>query len=70
MVICFFSQKLVLTKRGRLVRVICQLDVMHNWLSKVPQKSLDEFYFILFYFVQACLQLSERHKMAPLAFPG
>jgi hypothetical protein len=30
-----FIAKFVLTKRGRLLRVICQLDVMHNWLNKL-----------------------------------
>jgi hypothetical protein len=37
-----FFVKFVLTDRGRLLRVICQLDVVHNWRRKLTQKSLDE----------------------------
>jgi hypothetical protein len=37
-----FFAKFVLIGRGRLLRVICQLDVVHNWPKKLTQKSLDE----------------------------
>jgi hypothetical protein len=30
------------------LRVICQLDVVHNWPSKMPQKVLDDKLFFFF----------------------
>jgi hypothetical protein len=41
MVIRIFA-KFIFTERKRLARVIFQLDVMHNWPQKLPQKSMDE----------------------------
>jgi hypothetical protein len=38
MVIIFFA-KLILTERRRHPKVIFQLDVVHNWPTKLPQKS-------------------------------
>jgi hypothetical protein len=38
----FFFAKLVLTQRERPPMVIFQLDVVHNWPNKMPQKSMDE----------------------------
>jgi hypothetical protein len=42
-----FNAEFVLSKRGRLLRVICQLYVVRNWPSK-PQKCWMK---ILFYFL-------------------
>jgi hypothetical protein len=65
MVICFIAKN-VLIERGKLLKVICQLDVKHNWLSKLPKKSLDK--KLLLFSIQGGLQSSKLHKMAPLLF--
>jgi hypothetical protein len=41
MIIHFFA-KFNLTEKERLFMVIFQLDVVHNWLNKLAQKSMDE----------------------------
>jgi hypothetical protein len=46
-----FIAKKILIERRRFLKAICQLDVMHYWLSKLPQKLLDE--KLLLYFIQA-----------------
>jgi hypothetical protein len=53
-------------KRRRPSKVICQLDVVHNLPTKLPQKLLNE--KSLLFTIETYSKSSKHQKMAPSAF--